>query len=306
MNRILMSENTAPVVTDQGIFGNLPIPPNTDVKKFKKRKFNLRSVLFWISSTILTISLMLWITLTSALHLTSPKVALAMQTELIRTVIEVDQLIDGNISEITSNELNVLYPLPNIAVSKSEFEQLDSDQLRKILLERSAFDLYTNGVSVFSENNRTIETKFFSGAGGVKLFIDLLTYKQHHNLSNYESNLVMLVCASTFLILLLGRGTKKFWSLGISALIASLLVLIATLAIKYLLAALLSNQLALTNDIQEIVNILFKAPVQNTITLGLAGMILLTLSFLAEQTLRKIPSKEIHEAQVIDRPDNKN
>lgn len=306
MNRILMSENTAPVVTDQGIFGNLPIPPNTDVKKFKKRKFNLRSVLFWISSTILTISLMLWITLTSALHLTSPKVALAMQTELIRTVIEVDQLIDGNINEITSNELNVLYPLPNTAVSKSEFEQLDSDQLRKILLERSAFELYTNGVSAFSENNRTIETKFFSGAGGVKLFIDLFTYKQHQNLSNYESNLVMLVCASTFLILLLGRGTKKFWSLGISALIASLLVLIATLAIKYLLAALLSNQLALTNDIQEIVNILFKAPVQNTITLGLAGMILLTLSFLAEQTLRKIPSKEIHEAQVIDRPDNKN
>ena len=306
MNRILMSENTAPVVTDKGIFGNLPIPPNTDVKKFKKRKFNLRSVLFWISSTILTISLMLWITLTSALHLTSPKVALAMQTELIRTVIEVDQLIDGNINEITSNELNVFYPLPNAAVSQSEFEQLNSDQLRKILLERSAFDLYTNGVSAFSENNRTIETKFFSGAGGVKLFIDLFTYKQHQNLSNYESNLVMLVCASTFLILLLGRGTKKFWSLGISTLIASLLVLITTLAIKYLLAALLSNQLALTNDIQEIVNILFKAPVQNTITLGLAGMILLTLSFLAEQTLRKIPSKEIHEAQVIDRPDNKN
>ncbi|MCH2523844.1 MAG: hypothetical protein MK020_03060, partial [Dehalococcoidia bacterium] len=62
--------------------------------------------------------------------------------------------------EITSNELNVLYPLPNTAVSKSEFEQLDSDQLRKILLERSAFDLYTNGISAFSENNSTIETKF--------------------------------------------------------------------------------------------------------------------------------------------------
>ena len=85
-----------------------------------------------------------------------------------------------------------------------------------------------------------------------------------------------------------------------------MIVLIGTLAIKYLLAALLSNQLALTNDIQEIVNILFTVPLQNTITLGLAAMVLLTLAFLTEQILRKIPSKDMHEAQVIDKPDNEN
>ena len=306
MNRILISENPAPVVTDQGIFGNLPVPPDTDVRKFKKRKFNLRSVLFWISSTILTISLTLWITLTSALHLTSPNVALAIHTQLIHTVIEIDQLIDDNINEITSNELKVLFPLSKATVSQNELEQFDSEQLRKILLERSAFDLYTNGVSAFSENNQPIETKFFSAAGGVKMFIGLFTYTQHQRLSNYESTLVILVCGSTFLILLLGRGIKKFLSLGISAFIASVIALIGTLAIKYLLAALLSNQLALTNDIQEIVNILFTVPLQNTITLGLAAMVLLTLAFLTEQILRKIPSKDMHEAQVIDKPDNEN
>ena len=306
MNRILISENPAPVVTDQGIFGNLPVPPDTDVRKFKKKKFNLRSVLFWISSTILTISLILWITLTSALHLTSPNVALAIHTQLIHTVIEIDQLIDDNINEITSNELNVLFPLPKATVSQNELEQFDSEQLRKILLERSAFDLYTNGVRAFSENNQPIETKFFSAAGGVKMFIGLFTYTQHQRLSNYESTLVILVCGSTFLILLLGRGIKKFLSLGISAFIASVIALIGTLAIKYLLAALLSNQLALTNDIQEIVNILFTVPLQNTITLGLAAMVLLTLAFLTEQILRKIPSKDMHEAQVIDKPDNEN
>ena len=306
MNQILISENPAPVVTDQGIFGNLPVPPDTDVRKFKKRKFNLRSVLFWISSTILTISLILWITLTSALHLTSPNVALAIHTQLIHTVIEIDQLIDDNINEITSNELNVLFPLPKATVSQNELEQFDSEQLRKILLERSAFDLYTNGVRAFSENNQPIETKFFSAAGGVKMFIGLFTYTQHQRLSNYESTLVILVCGSTFLILLLGRGIKKFLSLGISAFIASVIALIGTLAIKYLLAALLSNQLALTNDIQEIVNILFTAPLQNTITLGLAAMVLLTLAFLTEQILRKIPSKDMHEAQIIDKPDNEN
>lgn len=306
MNRILISENPAPVVTDQGIFGNLPVPPDTDVRKFKKRKFNLRSVLFWISSTILTISLILWITLTSALHLTSPNVALAIHTQLIHTVIEIDQLIDDNINEITSNELKVLFPLSKATVSQNELEQFDSEQLRKILLERSAFDLYTNGVSAFSENNQPIETKFFSAAGGVKMFIGLFTYTQHQRLSNYESTLVILVCGSTFLILLLGRGIKKFLSLGISAFIASVIALIGTLAIKYLLAALLSNQLALTNDIQEIVNILFTVPLQNTITLGLAAMVLLTLAFLTEQILRKIPSKDMHEAQIIDKPDNEN
>ena len=306
MNQILISENPAPVVTDQGIFGNLPVPPDTDVRKFKKRKFNLRSVLFWISSTILTISLILWITLTSALHLTSPNVALAIHTQLIHTVIEIDQLIDDNINEITSNELNVLFPLPKATVSQNELEQFDSEQLRKILLERSAFDLYTNGVRAFSENNQPIETKFFSAAGGVKMFIGLFTYTQHQRLSNYESTLVILVCGSTFLILLLGRGIKKFLSLGISAFIASVIALIGTLAIKYLLAALLSNQLALTNDIQEIVNILFTVPLQNTITLGLAAMVLLTLAFLTEQILRKIPSKDMHEAQIIDKPDNEN
>ena len=306
MNQILISENPAPVVTDQGIFGNLPVPPDTDVRKFKKRKFNLRSVLFWISSTILTISLTLCITLTSALHLTSPNVALAIHAQLIHTVIEIDQLIDDNINEITSNELNVLFPLPKATVSQNELEQFDSEQLRKILLERSAFDLYTNGVSAFSENNQPIETKFFSAAGGVKMFIGLFTYTQHQRLSNYESTLVILVCGSTFLILLLGRGIKKFLSLGISAFIASVIALIGTLAIKYLLAALLSNQLALTNDIQEIVNILFTVPLQNTITLGLAAMVLLILAFLTEQILRKIPSKDIHEAQVIDKPDNEN
>ena len=306
MNQILISENPAPVVTDQGIFGNLPVPPDTDVRKFKKKKFNLRSVLFWISSTILTISLILWITLTSALHLTSPNVALAIHAQLIHTVIEIDQLIDDNINEITSNELNVLFPLPKATVSQNELEQFDSEQLRKILLERSAFDLYTNGVSAFSENNQPIETKFFSAAGGVKMFIGLFTYTQHQRLSNYESTLVILVCGSTFLILLLGRGIKKFLSLGISAFIASVIALIGTLAIKYLLAALLSNQLALTNDIQEIVNILFTVPLQNTITLGLAAMVLLILAFLTEQILRKIPPKDIHEAQVIDKPDNEN
>ena len=202
--------------------------------------------------------------------------------------------------------MKVLFPLSKATVSQNELEQFDSEQLRKILLERSAFDLYTNGVSAFSENNQPIETKFFSAAGGVKMFIGLFTYTQHQRLSNYESTLVILVCGSTFLILLLGRGIKKSLSLGISAFIASVIALIGTLAIKYLLAALLSNQLALTNDIQEIVNILFTVPLQNTITLGLAAMVLLILAFLTEQILRKIPSKDIHEAQVIDKPDNEN
>jgi len=306
MNKISMSENPAPVVTDQGVFGNLPLPPNTDVKKFKKKKFNLRSVLFWISSSILTLSLLLWIILTSALHLTSPNVALAIHTQLISTVVEIDQLIDTNANEITSDELNMLFPLPKTTISQNELEQLNPDQLREILLERSAFDVYTNGIGAFSANNLTVETKFFSAAGGLKLFIELFTYDQHRKLSNYESILVILVFISTFLILLLGRGIKKFWSIGMSALIASLLVFITTLAVQYLLAALLSNQHALTNDIQGIINILFTASMQNTITLGSAGMVLLILSFLAEQILKKIPSKEIHEAQIIDKPDKKN
>ena len=301
-----MPENPAPVVTDQGIFGNLPVPPNTDVKKFKKRNFNLRSVLFWLSSAMLTISLMFWITLTSALHLTSPKVALSIHTHLINTIVEVDQLIGDDINEITSNELNLLFPLAEATISQEELEQLNSSQVKNVLLERSAFHLYTKGVNAFSEDDLIIETKFFSAAGGVKMFIELFTYEKHQKLSNYESTLIILVCVSILLILLLGRGIKKFWSLGISTIIATILVLVGVLATKYLLVALLSNQLTLTTDIQGIINTLFTAPLQNTITLGIGGMVLLMLSFLTEQILKYIPSIEMMDAQVIDKPDNKN
>ena len=118
--------------------------------------------------------------------------------------------------------------------------------------------------------------------------------------------IIILVCVSILLILLLGRGIKKFWSLGISTIIATILVMVGVLATKYLLVALLSNQLTLTTDIQGIINTLFTAPLQNTITLGIGGMVLLMLSFITEQILKYIPSIEMMDAQVIDKPDNKN
>lgn len=243
-----------------------------------------RVILRWIFGIAGVIALAVLLGLYSFVQITEEKPAETLLARAMVPLSQIDELLASpyygelrSQAQAAADAGETLVPtrLP-VAIELEPEEVLDTspEELRAIILQRSAARLYEEGIDAFLVEGGTREdVDRFSPGGTVDLGFGNLTRDAHDNAEGYLQIVGIAVAISLGLFVLLGRGFGRITLLGVAILLASLISIGGLFAARALLGTLTSaDGDPFIEGLNNVMSDGVALPIQNFVTFAGLGL----------------------------------
>jgi hypothetical protein len=205
----------------------------------------------------------------------------------IAATTEIDTLLDRNYDDLreradasaAGDTLNLRdYPI-DIALSPAEVRTLSREELRTLLLQRSADVMYRDGTGTLRDDESGGGPGRFDAAGAVDRSMDLLRQRNHRVLGAVTVALASLSLVLAFMLAALSRGFGRPASVAGVALAGSLVLVLAGVTVRlYVNVASSDDTEYIQHELLEIGRTLSWIPIRNGIAFSLVAALLLLIS----------------------------
>ncbi len=243
-----------------------------------------RVILRWVFGIAGVIALAVLLGLYSFVQVTEQEPAETLLARAMVPLSQIDELLASPYYEelqgqadaaFEANETLIPARLP-VAIQLEPEEVLDTsvEELRSIILQRSAARLYEEGIDAFLvEGGTRADVDRFSPGGTVDMGFGNLTRDAHENAEAYLQIVAIAAVVSLGLFVLLGRGFGRVTLLGVAILLASLISIGGLFAIRALLRTLTSaDGDPFIEGLNNVISDGVAVPIQNFITFAALGL----------------------------------
>ncbi len=243
-----------------------------------------RVILRWVFGIAGVIALAVLLGLYSFVQVTEQAPAETLLARAMVPLSQIDELLASPYYEelqgqadaaFEANETLIPARLP-VAIELEPEEVLDTsvEELRTIILQRSAARLYEEGIDAFLvEGGTRADVDRFSPGGTVDMGFGNLTRDAHENAEGYLQIVAIAAVISLGLFVLLGRGFGRITLLGVAILLASLISIGGLFAIRALLRTLTSaDGDPFIEGLNNVMSDGVALPIQNFITFAGLGL----------------------------------
>lgn len=288
----------APVITDRGSYGRLPPPPEEELSRFQGRTLSARITVAWVAGVAFAIAATLWLLALSAAQATDRQVAIPALERGIAAYTAIDDLLARYHDDLATGDATLPgFLVPGVALTPAEAQSGDVQLMREALLARAAEAVYEEGFAALEPAGAPVETQTFSTPGGARRVMDLLGASNHDRARALVWPLGILTVALAAAVLALGAGFGRFSGLGLAMIGAAVLVMIAALLTKFVIAFIGSDGSAVADEFSRLIDTIAWTPAENAIAFGIAGAALLVpawiLGWIFDRSL-------VRPARVID------
>jgi hypothetical protein len=292
------ANDPAPVITDRGSYGRLPPPPEEELSRFQGRTLSARITVAWVAGVAFAIAATLWLLALSAAQATDRQVAIPALERGIAAYTGIDDLLARYHDDLATGDATLPgFLVPGVALTPAEAQSGDVQLMREALLARAAEAVYEEGFAALEPAGAPVETQTFSTPGGARRVMDLLGASNHDRARALVWPLGILTVALAAAVLALGAGFGRFSGLGLAMIGAAVLVMIAALLTKFVIAFIGSDGSAVADEFSRLIDTIAWTPAENAIAFGIAGAALLVpawiLGWIFDRSL-------VRPARVID------
>ena len=295
------ANDPAPVITDRGSYGRLPPPPEEELSRFQGRTLSARITVAWVAGVAFAIAATLWLLALSAAQATDRQVAIPALERGIAAYTAIDDLLARYHDDLATGDAGGAtlpgFLVPGVALTPAEAQSGDVQLMREALLARAAEAVYEEGFAALEPAGAPVETQTFSTPGGARRVMDLLGASNHDRARALVWPLGILTVALAAAVLALGAGFGRFSGLGLAMIGAAVLVMIAALLTKFVIAFIGSDGSAVADEFSRLIDTIAWTPAENAIAFGIAGAALLVpawiLGWIFDRSL-------VRPARVID------
>jgi hypothetical protein len=292
------ANDPAPVITDRGSYGRLPPPPEEELSRFQGRTLSARITVAWVAGVAFAIAATLWLLALSAAQATDRQVAIPALERGIAAYTAIDDLLARYHDDLATGDATLPgFLVPGVALTPAEAQSGDVQLMREALLARAAAAVYEEGFAALEPAGAPVATQTFSTPGGARRVMDLLGASNHDRARALVWPLGILTVALAAAVLALGAGFGRFSGLGLAMIGAAVLVMIAALLTKFVIAFIGSDGSAVADEFSRLIDTIAWTPAENAIAFGIAGAALLVpawiLGWIFDRSL-------VRPARVID------
>jgi hypothetical protein len=292
------ANDPAPVITDRGSYGRLPPPPEEELSRFQGRTLSARITVAWVAGVAFAIAATLWLLALSAAQATDRQVAIPALERGIAAYTGIDDLLARYHDDLATGDATLPgFLVPGVALTPAEAQSGDVQLMREALLARAAAAVYEEGFAALEPAGAPVATQTFSTPGGARRVMDLLGASNHDRARALVWPLGILTVALAAAVLALGAGFGRFSGLGLAMIGAAVLVLIAALLTRFVIAFIGSDGSAVADEFSQLIDTIAWTPAENAIAFGIAGAALLVpawiLGWIFDRSL-------VRPARVID------
>ena len=199
----------------------------------------------WATGFLLVSTLGVLLLSVNATQLTESGTAHRVLRQTVASLTEIDSLLERNTAQMVSaggenaqTAASRLAGFPiDIPVSDDEAAQLSTPEFRSLVLDRSADRLYVEGFAAFREGGSqgATDVQLLSPPGAVRYTAGMLTVDNHDIIQAVMLVLAVVAALLTLALVLLGRGYGRLASVGLAVLLASLPLLLLSVALRFVL-----------------------------------------------------------------------
>lgn len=273
----------APVITDETIYGTPPPPYRPEDPGVEART--------WLTIALALVTA-LWLTAFALAQVTSREVAIPAAERSIAALSEVDSLVTlGERALCAQAGGDGALNLPGFVVGEVQVRanemrcadgRVDLQAMRALLLSRGADLVYLRGIEAFIEAGRTPEPASpLSGAGAVRGLIDTLTATVHEPAVLAAWALGALGAMLAGALVLMGRGLGRLARVGVGLAVGATPVLLATLALRFALGRLATDDDPMLREFIAIAHALLGVPLWNAAWVLAGGLALVVPGMVA-------------------------
>jgi hypothetical protein len=240
----------------------------------------------WAAGILLVSTLGFLLLSVDATQLTASGTAHKALRRTVASLTEIDALIEDRGQMVTTSPsgdgsaASVLVGFPiDVPLSEREAQSLSTSELRDVVLDRSADRLYAEGFSAFHEGTQgSADVKMLSPPGAVRYTAGLLTEDNHESMRIVLALIAGLAALLTLALVLLSRGYGRLTSVGVAIVIASLPLLLLSVAVRFVLRLASEEESDyLTAQLYALGRDVAWLPIRNAIAFTCLGVIFLTM-----------------------------
>ena len=236
----------------------------------------------WPLGGLLVLDLVILLFVLSLANVTAEGPAQRSLGQSLAILTEIDAFLDDHLetlrleAEQTEAASVVLPDFPvQVSISTEEILTSEREEIRALLLARSAERIHAEGVTVLREG-RGAEISFFSPQGALRSGMDFLRPTPHRVLMRLTIALAALAALLTLGLTLASRGYGRLLALGLSIFLAATPFLVLAVAVRFafrLAADGLDDYFA--SEFLELGQELTWAPIRNGIIFTIGGGVML-------------------------------
>jgi hypothetical protein len=265
-----------------------PQPPPAIPVVVTSRKGSWRGVFKWATGVTLTFVLGALLLSLTAAQLTAAGTAHKALRRTVASLTEIDgllaqenpPLVAANGDEATATQVRLArYPI-DIPLSAHETQGLSTPELRDLVLDRSADEVYAKGFAAFRESTgeASSDIQLLSPPGAVRYTAGLLTAHDHDVMRVVTAALVGVTAFLALLLLLFSKGYGRLTSIGAAVLVAALPFLILSVTIRFILRLASQEESDyMTAQLYAMGKDVAWLPIRNGIAFAGLGVVFLTL-----------------------------
>ena len=297
-------EAAAPVITEEGTWGDPP-PLDAELDSWNEST-GFRGAIGYVLWPLLLVALVLWLSVLSLSQATGEELALPALERGVIALTEIDALIAAHEDTLpgqlaAGDEITLPgYPL-DVSVPTSEVLRngvLDTAALRDGIVARSAALLYAEGVGAFgAASGFSIDISpppQRSTQGIVRTIIGWLSAERHDSVSQWVTPLAALSLVLALGWLWAGQGFGRFVGLAFALLLASALVLVGALLMRFAVTIVIGGD-AVAQEFESIVQSLAGVAIRNALLAAAFGVALFVpaaaLHALFDRSVRRRPGE---------------
>lgn len=288
-------QERAPVITDEGTWGRVP-PPYVPPERTAGA-----GPVWWVGA-LLVITGAIWLAALSMSQLSSRTVAMPAIEHGVAALTEVDALLEiheqelCNLAESDAAVDIVAFPMRGISISSEDVQctngELDREGLRTMLVTQGAEQVYVHGADAFLDESASDEdASILSASGAIRATLDSVGASMHDRVTTATWVLGAVCTVLIIVLLLLGRGIRRFAGLGLVLMLAAVPTLVGAIALWFAVG-LMDSGAGLTNDFAEITRSLLGLPLRNALLLGGAGLAILVPVLVTDRLIQRSRREE--------------
>lgn len=285
----------APVVTDQGAYGDLPRLYEEYEELGAGDESDWRRSLTWIGAVALAIIGAAWALTFTAERATSPTVALPFHERAIEALTGLDGLLVVHEDAIRDTAEGAAppetidvpgFPVRGIGLAAFEVHEEDRETWHALLIERSARAAYRDGLAIFHDESAPETGGIFTTSGSIARMVDTLSEDRHAQAERASTLIAYVVLALVAAVALAGRGTQRFVAVGGSLIAAAGLVAIGGLITMAAVALLAPSGGTLADEFTSMATTLARMPLWAALYLAIGGGLILIPAAVMSYVLR--------------------
>jgi hypothetical protein len=170
--------------------------------------------------------------------------------------------------------------------------ELDREGLRQLLLTRSAEQVYLNGADAFMDEAASNgDASILSPSGAIRATLDSVGSSMHDRMTTAAWVLGGVSVVLLLILLLLGRGIRRFAGLGLVLVLAAFPTLLGA-GVLWFAAGMMDADGGLTGQFAEITRSLIGLPFRNALLLAAAGVGLIVPVLIIDTALERSRQRE--------------